>query len=104
MDRSDRSLPAISVLNPDLCYIDQHDAAARESYTGRVEGELRKLEAEEMVFLRGLPEQLSCRMRPTGAPPEEAVVDAALAGSATPTIMSKRSNLSAAGRSSVRRS
>jgi hypothetical protein len=48
------SLPAISVLNPDLCYIDQHDAAARDSYTRRVEGELRKLGAEEMVFLRGL--------------------------------------------------
>ncbi len=51
---SDPSLPAISVLNPDLCYIDQHDPAARDSYTRRVEGELRKLGAKEMVFLRGL--------------------------------------------------
>lgn len=51
---SDPSLPAISVLNPDLRYIDQHDAPARDSYARRVERELRKLGAEEMVFLRGL--------------------------------------------------
>lgn len=51
---SDPGLPAISVLNPDICDIDAHDLSARDSYTNRVSKELRALGLDEMVFLRGL--------------------------------------------------
>lgn len=51
---SDPSLPAISVLNPEVCDIDPDDVKARESYRGRVEHELARLCIDEMVMLRGL--------------------------------------------------
>ena len=51
---SNPSLPAISVLNPDICDIDAHDTQARESYVVRVREELGRLGLDEMIFLRGL--------------------------------------------------
>lgn len=51
---SDPSLPAISVLNPDICYVDAHDATAREAYITRANRELLKLGVDQMAFLRGL--------------------------------------------------
>jgi hypothetical protein len=51
---SDPSLPAVSLLNPDVCDIDPHDVSARGSYAGRVREGLVRLGLDEMVFLRGL--------------------------------------------------
>lgn len=50
---SDPSLPAVSVLNPEVCDIDPHDVKARESYRARVKQELARLGIDEMVMLRG---------------------------------------------------
>ncbi len=51
---TDPSLPAISVLNPEVCDIDPHDATARDFYVTRVENELTRLGINELVLLRGL--------------------------------------------------
>jgi hypothetical protein len=51
---TDPSLPAISVLNPDVCDIEQEDATARASYTSQVKQALVQLGMDEMVLLRGL--------------------------------------------------
>ena len=51
---SDPNLPAISVLNPEVCDIDPDDLKARESYRTRVEHELAQLGIDETVMLRGL--------------------------------------------------
>ena len=47
-------LPAISVLNPQVCDIDPLDATACESYTKRAKLSLQQLGIDEMVMLRGL--------------------------------------------------
>lgn len=51
---SDPILPAISVTNPDICYIDAHDTTARDAYTGRVAKDLGKLGLDETILVRGL--------------------------------------------------
>lgn len=51
---TDPSLPAISVLNPEVCDIDPEDVQARDTYTTRVQDELKRLGMEELVLLRGL--------------------------------------------------
>lgn len=51
---TDPSLPAISVLNPEVCDIDPGDAQARDAYTTRVQRELARLGMDELVLLRGL--------------------------------------------------
>ena len=51
---ADPSLPAISVLNPEVCDIDPEDANARSSYAMGVKGALCDLGIEELILLRGL--------------------------------------------------
>ena len=51
---TDPSLPAISVLNPEVCDIDAADAKERKSYTATVEHHLLRLGIDELVLLRGL--------------------------------------------------
>jgi hypothetical protein len=51
---TDPSLPAISVLNPEVCDIDVADAKERRSYTVTVEHHLLQLGIDELVLLRGL--------------------------------------------------
>jgi hypothetical protein len=51
---TDPSLPAISVLNPDVCDIDPEDRAGREEYTALVSQALAQLGVGEMVLMRGL--------------------------------------------------
>lgn len=51
---SDPALPAISVLNPDVCDIDKTDVAKRETYQRRVQAKLTRMGLDEIVLLRGL--------------------------------------------------
>ena len=51
---TDPVLPAISVLNPDVCDIDPLDVTKRASYTDRVHSSLCQLGIEELVMLRRL--------------------------------------------------
>lgn len=51
---TDPSLPAISVLNPQVCDINPQNESESESYTKRVAAFLRHLGIDEMVMLRGL--------------------------------------------------
>lgn len=51
---SDPSLPAISVLNPDICDIDSGDVSTRDNYKNRVTDRLATLGVDRMVFLRAL--------------------------------------------------
>ena len=51
---SDPSLPAISVVNPDILDIEQEDVQERQVYTSRVEDSLNRLGFDEMVLIRGL--------------------------------------------------
>lgn len=51
---TDPSLPAISVLNPEVCDIDLSDARERKSYWDTVRSHLTQLGLDEMVLLRGL--------------------------------------------------
>jgi len=51
---TDPSLPAISVLNPEVCDIDAADEKERKSYTSSVEYRLQQLGIDELVLLRGL--------------------------------------------------
>jgi hypothetical protein len=51
---TDPSLPAISMLNPEVCDIDPEDAVAASSYTNAVREGLVDLGIEEMILLRGL--------------------------------------------------
>jgi hypothetical protein len=51
---TDPSLPAISVLNPEVCDIDPQNVQAREAYASRVSGQLTRLGIDELVLLRGL--------------------------------------------------
>ena len=51
---TDPSLPAISVLNPEVCDIDSEDAQAQDEYVTRVQSELAGLGMDELVLLRGL--------------------------------------------------
>jgi hypothetical protein len=51
---TDPNLPAISVLNPEVCDIDPEDANARNSYANAVRDGLADLGIEEMILLRGL--------------------------------------------------
>ena len=48
------NLPAISVVNPEVCNIDATQADERRSYVTAVEKYMRRLGLEELVFLRGL--------------------------------------------------
>ena len=47
-------LPAISVLNPQVCDIDPNDVQASEAYTEHVQQDLARLGIDEMVMLRAL--------------------------------------------------
>jgi hypothetical protein len=51
---TDPNLPAISVVNPEVCDIDASDAKARESYSARMRRDLARLGLDELVFLRGI--------------------------------------------------
>jgi hypothetical protein len=51
---TDPSLPAISVLNPEVCDIDAADTKERISYETSVEHHLLQLGIDELVLLRGL--------------------------------------------------
>ncbi len=51
---TDPSLPAISILNPEVCDIDPADGQAREAYSARASSNLGRLGIDEMIFLRGL--------------------------------------------------
>ena len=51
---TDPSLPAISVLNPEVCDIDAADAKERKSYSTTVEHHLLQLGMDELILLRGL--------------------------------------------------
>jgi len=51
---SDPALPAISVLNPDVCDIDPQDGVKREAYRRSVEAKLTRMGLDEIVLLRGL--------------------------------------------------
>ena len=51
---TDPSLPAISVLNPEVCDIDAADAKERKSYVASVEHHLLQLGIDELILLRGL--------------------------------------------------
>jgi hypothetical protein len=51
---TDPSLPAISVLNPEVCDIEPEDAEKRNAYTARIEAELTRLGMDELVLLRAL--------------------------------------------------
>lgn len=51
---TDPTLPAISVLNPDVCDIELEDTSGRTSYTRYVGQALGQLGMEELVLLRGL--------------------------------------------------
>jgi hypothetical protein len=48
------NLPAISVLNPEVCNIDPTQSDERRSYVTAVEKYIRRLGLDELVFLRGL--------------------------------------------------
>jgi hypothetical protein len=48
------NLPAISVLNPEVCDIDSADTAERNSYQSTVQHHLHQLGLDEVVLLRGL--------------------------------------------------
>ncbi|MGC1989803.1 MAG: hypothetical protein WA690_13595 [Candidatus Acidiferrales bacterium] len=48
------NLPAISVLNPEVCNIDPEDSNERLAYVSAVENYMRRLGLDELVFLRGL--------------------------------------------------
>ena len=48
------NLPAISVLNPEVCDIDSADTGERNSYQSTVEHHLHQLGLDEVVLLRGL--------------------------------------------------
>lgn len=51
---TDPTLPAISVLNPEVCDIDIDDAQARQAYAGHVHASQTALGVAEIVLLRGL--------------------------------------------------
>jgi hypothetical protein len=51
---TDPNLPAISVVNPEVCDIDASDAKARQSYSARMRRDLARLGLDELVFLRGI--------------------------------------------------
>jgi hypothetical protein len=51
---SNPHLPAISILNPEVCNIDPEQTAERSAYIGSVETYMQRLGLEEFVFLRGL--------------------------------------------------
>ena len=51
---TDPSLPAISVLNPDICDIDSAQSNQRRSYVTSVQRYLDQLGLDDFVFLRGL--------------------------------------------------
>jgi hypothetical protein len=51
---TDPSLPAISVLNPEVCDIDAADTKERKSYTESVHRHLMHLGVDELILLRGL--------------------------------------------------
>ena len=51
---SDPSLPAISVLNPDICDIEASDTIGRQTYAAGVRKRLDRLGISELVFLRRL--------------------------------------------------
>lgn len=51
---SDPTLPAISVVNPDICDIDKNDATSRSTYSRAVEHRLAQIGADELVLLRNL--------------------------------------------------
>lgn len=51
---TDPSLPAISVLNPEVCDIDTAEIKERKSYVSSVEHDLLQLGIDELVLLRGL--------------------------------------------------
>jgi hypothetical protein len=51
---TDPSLPAISVLNPEVCNIEPTQSAERRSYIASVEKYTKQLGLDEMVFIRGL--------------------------------------------------
>lgn len=51
---TDPNLPAISVLNPEVCDIDAADAKRRNAYSEGVRGQLSQLGLDELVLVRGL--------------------------------------------------
>jgi hypothetical protein len=51
---TDPSLPAISVLNPEICNIDSTQPKERRSYIASVDEHLKQLGLDDLVFLRGL--------------------------------------------------
>ena len=51
---TDPSLPAISVVNPEVCDIDPTNARGREQYSSRVRADIERLGLDEIVMLRGL--------------------------------------------------
>src|SRR5579872_313006 len=51
---TDPNLPAISVLNPEVCDIDASDLKGRKSYTDSVRRHQARLGIDELILLRGL--------------------------------------------------
>ena len=51
---TDPSLPAISVLNPEVCDIDAEDTIARQAYEEQASRQLTRLGIDECVLVRGL--------------------------------------------------
>ncbi len=51
---SDPSLPAISVRNPEICFIDEDDVQKREQYKKFIRDALGQLGLQDIVLLRGL--------------------------------------------------
>ena len=51
---SDPTLPAISVKNPEICFIEEDDLHARQKHTNSVESALQQLGVNDIVLIRGL--------------------------------------------------
>ncbi|MGB4108039.1 MAG: hypothetical protein WBK55_09650 [Alphaproteobacteria bacterium] len=51
---SDPSLPAISVLNPEVCDIDKNNIKERNDYIETTKAKIQKLGLDELILLRGL--------------------------------------------------
>jgi hypothetical protein len=51
---SDPTLPAISVRNPEICFIEQDDLQARKKHVNSVESALQQLGVNDIVLIRGL--------------------------------------------------
>ena len=51
---TDPTLPAISVKNPETCFIDEDDTSARQQYSAFVTRAFDQLGVDDVVLLRGL--------------------------------------------------